>query len=114
MIRRRHRISVSVAILVLAVAAAPLSAQGEGNSARGRFVIGAAFGAGLLVLDGPGVDEGSRVSASIVNLKLGFALSERTALVLSMPANLYDYKGQEAEERPRDRGFEGIIPSVRG
>ena len=36
-------------------------------------------------------------------------ISKRTALVLCLPGSIYTYKGIG---RQRDRGFEGIIPSV--
>jgi hypothetical protein len=79
---------------------------------RSGFIFGAAAGAGLLDLTGDGVSEGQHLSPSFPNLRIGYMVSPRTAVVVLLPGTIYRYEGVGEQDRPRDRGFEGIIPSI--
>lgn len=120
--RRAVRPLAAVALALLAIAApAPGRAQDDagrpgdaapGGEPRRRLVVGAAVGGGTLHLTGRGVAPGTRGAVSLPNLRIGYRLSSRTALVVALPGSLYRYRGDGAGDRPRYRGFEAVVPSV--
>jgi hypothetical protein len=77
---------------------------------RNGFNVGVAAGAGLLTLHVPGESK-PRKSAepSFPNIQLGWMIGPKTAITLYLPGTLYK---NTWNGRPRDRGFEGIIPGV--
>ncbi len=56
-----------------------------------------------------GFENQNFATASFPNFKIGSMISENTALLLYLPGSVYNYT---LSGRTRDRGFEGIIPSV--
>jgi hypothetical protein len=76
---------------------------------RKGFVLGFATGVSSLRLSFPSMPAQTEASLSFPNIKIGAMLSKRTALLLYLPGSIYTFK---EEGRERDRGFEGIIPSV--
>ncbi len=76
---------------------------------RSGFVFAAAAGVSALRLHAPAQTAETFVNASAPNFKIGWMMNERTALLLSLPGSLYKLK---TDGRPRDRGFEGFVPSV--
>ncbi len=76
---------------------------------RQGFVFGAAIGFSSLHLSTPGLADQSVATTSFPNFKIGYMLNPHTALVLCLPGSIYTYKG---EGRQRQRGFEGMIPSI--
>jgi len=66
----------------------------------------------MIDLSGPSVEPGRAGSASFPNLRVGCMVSDRTAFLLQLPGNIYRHRGLDAEDRDRDRAFEGIIPSL--
>lgn len=76
---------------------------------RKGFVFGAAVGFSSVKLSGAGISDRYQVGISAPNMKLGTMISPRTALFLVLPGSVYS---QKWDGRKRDRGFEGIVPSV--
>jgi hypothetical protein len=76
---------------------------------RKGFIIGAALGASSINLNFPSRSTFHTLSASFPNIKMGAMISKRTALLVYLPGSIYTYTGSG---RKRDRGFEGIIPSI--
>ena len=86
---------------------ATLSLQGQNIERRG-FVIGLGIGGGIINIQDSGAEstlDETDGTLSLPNLQMGFMLSDRTALLASIPGAIYKYDG-------RDRSFEAFIPSV--
>jgi hypothetical protein len=81
----------------------------ESNFERKGFVFGASLGASYMSLNFHSHPRQTEMSASFPNIKAGAMISSRTALLLVLPGSIYTY---DIEGRSRDRGFEGIVPSV--
>lgn len=81
----------------------------EKNFERKGFIFSTAFGISSVGLNFPSYGKQNEISASLPNFKIGAMISEHTALLVYLPGSIYTYKN---EGRKRDRGFEGIIPSV--
>lgn len=68
---------------------------------RKGFLIGFGLGAGILTLNYNNTIQSS-FSTTLPNIKVGWMLNKRMALMLTLPGATYKYQG-------KDRGFEGII-----
>lgn len=94
-----------VAILLLALCLANLSwAQtkpGHFLFERKGFLFGAGVGAGSLVLKTNDTTDVS-FSTTLPNLKIGYMVHPRLAVLVMLPGANYKYKG-------KDRGFEGLV-----
>jgi hypothetical protein len=86
---------------------ATLSLHGQNIERRG-FVIGLGIGGGIIDIQDSGAEstlDKTTGALSLPNLQMGFMLSERTALLVSIPGAIYEHDG-------RDRSFEAFIPSL--
>jgi hypothetical protein len=72
-------------------------------------VLGAAFGVSSIRTAVDDLPAPAQLTASFPNFKIGAMLRHDTALLLHLPGSIYRYKG---DGRERDRGFEGVIPSL--
>lgn len=103
-------------VLLLLLCIVPTVALAQAESAdsppRTGFFLGAAAGDGILDLTGGGATAGYQVTPSFPNLKIGYMLSSQAAVLVLLPGTIYMYRGGGDEDRSRDRGFEGIIPSI--
>lgn len=87
-----------------------LSLLGQNNNSieRKGFVIGFGIGGGIIsVSDSYQETPFDKASGglSLPNLKIGFMLSEKTALLATFPGMIYEYDG-------KDRSFEAFLPSL--
>lgn len=91
--------------LIIAIISLNLSAQ-DIQIERSGFVFGFSAGAGVVSLSDneAGFDQ-AEGGITFPSLKLGWMVSERTAIVAVMPGMIYN-------EDQKDRSFESIIPSV--
>jgi hypothetical protein len=80
----------------------------ENKVERRGFVIGLGVGAGVISISDSNqenqFDEASG-GMTLPNLKIGFMLTERLALLATFPGLIYEYEGH-------DRSFEAFIPSL--
>ena len=73
---------------------------------RKGFLIGLSAGAGVVSMaDNESSFDLTQGGISLPNLKVGWMVSERTAIVAVLPGMIYTENG-------KDRSFEAIIPSV--
>jgi len=86
-----------------------LVAQTSATAHRKGFVIGGAVGLSALQLNYPTAGTQHFQAASFPNLKVGAMINPRLAILVNLPGTVYSYS---LDGRKRDRGFEGIIPSV--
>ena len=88
-----------------------LQAQNPGPTrfARTGIVVGVAMGASSIQQSATSFSAEQQLGLTFPNIKLGTMISSRTALLLYLPGTVYTYN---KEGRKRDRGFEGIVPSV--
>ncbi len=88
-----------------------LSAFGQGAEPaieREGFVIGFGIGGGVISVSDSNQEvpfDKASGGISLPNLKIGWMLSERMALLATFPGMIYEYEG-------RDRSFEAFIPSL--
>lgn len=95
---------------VLMIAATTvLHAQEQTQINRNGWVFGTAAGVSVVHLSTTGLATETQTGLSFPNFKAGKMINNRMALLIYLPGSIYRYKG---EGRERDRGFEGIIPSV--
>lgn len=80
----------------------------KGVERRG-IVFGTALGVSRVQRSGSVLQRDIQAGLSFPNFKIGGMLGRRTALLLYLPGSVYNYQG---EGRRRDRGFEGMFPSV--
>lgn len=83
------------------------SMSGQELERRG-FVIGLGLGAGMIDIQDHGTETAFAATPGVLslpNLKIGFMLSERTALLATFPGAIYEYEG-------RDRSFEAFLPTI--
>jgi hypothetical protein len=83
--------------------------QNKPTVQRKGFIFGTAAGISAIRLSATGSPTETQAGLSFPNFKIGTMLSQRTAVLLYLPGTIYEYKGVT---RTRDRGFEGIVPSV--
>lgn len=76
---------------------------------RKGFIFGVSVGTATTRLTTAALPTQKQSSFSLPNIKVGTMLTPRTALILYLPGSIYSYK---ESGRVRDRGFEGIIPSL--
>jgi hypothetical protein len=86
-----------------------LQAQEQTQNNRNGWFFGTAGGVSVVHLSTAGLSTENQSSLSFPNFKVGKMIRNRTALLVYLPGSIYRYKGIGRE---RDRGFEGIIPSV--
>ena len=84
-------------------------AQQQGNTIERRgFVFGVGIGGGIISIGGNNEEvpfSDAQFSFSLPNLKLGWMVNDRLAILATLPGMIYDYEG-------RDRSFEAIIPAL--
>lgn len=85
------------------------STRALAEEGRRGLVLGAAFGVSSIRTSVDALPAQAELSASFPNFKIGGMLRHDTALLLHLPGSIYRYKGLGRE---RDRGFEGVIPSL--
>jgi hypothetical protein len=85
------------------------STQARAEEGGGGLVLGAAFGLSSIRTSVDGLPAQAELTGSFPNFKVGAMLRRDTALLLHLPGSIYRYKGSGRE---RDRGFEGVIPSL--
>jgi len=77
---------------------------------RKGFVFGGAAGVSYIQVSAPvGLPDEKQTGMCFPNLKVGYMLTPRLALLMYLPRTSYVYKG---DGRERGRGFESFIPSV--
>lgn len=75
---------------------------------RKGFVIGIGLRGGVVSITDSNQEipfEEAQGGFSLPNLKIGFMLNERTALLATFPGMIYEYQG-------KDRSFEAFVPTV--
>ncbi len=90
-----------------ALLSSSLCAQGALNPRlieRKGFSIGFGLGAGALTLNTNDTVQ-TAFSATLPNIKVGYMVNQRLAMLVSFPGATYSYNG-------KDRGFEGVIISA--
>ncbi len=95
-------------IIVLLFSTAQTFAQNNDRFTRKGFVFGLGVGGGIIHVQDHNTEASFEKTAgaiSLPNLKIGFMLSEKTALLATFPGAIYQYEG-------RDRSFEAFIPSI--
>ncbi len=96
-------------IIFLLISFSCIAQNNSQNFERKGFIFGTSIGASYLNLQFEGEQNQNTVAASFPNFKIGYMISKNTALLLHLPGSVYNYT---LSGRQRDRGFEGIIPSV--
>ncbi len=96
-------------LLTISISLAHAQQRTDKPFERKGFIFGTSMGASAVQLKFATKPTQTEVSASFPNFKIGTMISNRTALLVYLPGSIHTYKN---EERERDRGFEGIIPSV--
>lgn len=95
-------------IIVLMLAATFSFAQNNNTIKREGFVFGFGVGGGVLSIansyDENPFDE-AQGGISLPNLKIGWMLNERLAVLATFPGLIYEFEG-------KDRSFEGFIPTI--
>jgi len=100
----------AIVSILLVILAYPSFAQDNHQVIeRKGFIFGTSTGMSFLNLTIAGLPSQNVVSASIPNFKIGSMISNNMAILLHMPGSIYKYNRMG---RKRDRGFEGIIPSL--
>lgn len=101
----------SVIVFIFLFSTLALSAQSKAPAPfqRKGFLIGGALGGSSIQLSANNADNETQTGLSFPNFKIGTMIAPRMALLLYLPGTVYRYS---QEGRKRDRGFEGIIPSV--
>jgi len=79
------------------------------KSGRKGFIFGMSVGISYLNLDYQTNSTQKQWSATLPNFKIGAVLNKKTTLLLYLPGSIYISKDYG---RVRDRGFEGIVPSI--
>jgi len=96
-------------LIILTFFALSLFAQEADNSIqREGFVIGFGVGGGVISISDSNQEvpfDKARGGISFPNLKLGWMLNNRLAILGTFPGMIYKYEG-------KDRSFDAIIPSV--
>lgn len=83
--------------------------SGQNTFQRKGLVLGGAAGISSIRMSTPSHADEHQMGLSLPNLKIGYMVSPRTALLVYLPGTVYSFN---QEGRERDRGFEGILPSV--
>ncbi len=96
-------------ILFLIFALNCIAQENSQVAERKGFIFGTSAGVSYLNLKFEGFQNQNTVAASFPNFKIGSMISKNTALLLHLPGSVYNYT---LSGRQRDRGFEGIIPSI--
>ncbi|RMG20438.1 MAG: hypothetical protein D6730_19900 [Bacteroidetes bacterium] len=95
--------------IVLTLCTLAAFAQHEDNSIeRKGFVFGIGMGGGVVSMSDSYQEvafEQAQGGISLPNLKLGWMVNERLAILATFPGMIYEYEG-------KDRSFEAIMPSV--
>ena len=98
-------------LLIIALTFAAFTTFAQNNNTpiqREGFVFGAGIGGGIISLshsDAEGTFGAAQGAFSLPNLKLGWMLNDRLALLATFPGMIY-------EENGKDRSFESIMPTV--
>ena len=72
---------------------------------RECFTFGASIGGGVLHFTSGNIGEATSGNLSLPNLKVGWMFKQNLGVFLNAPGQIYSENG-------KDRGFEGLIPSV--
>lgn len=110
--RRSTPLALLVASLMLTVPSGAFAQDVARPPSRVGFVFGAAVGVSRTALSGPGVDGRPHLAPSFPDVQFGHMLSDRVAMLVLLPGSTYTYDSNNAADRVRTRGFEGIVPSV--
>ncbi len=76
---------------------------------REGFIFGASIGVSQIYLNSPKAGNEDQLGLSFPNFKFGTMVNSKTAILVHLPGTIYKCNN---DGRKRDRGFEGIIPSV--
>ena len=98
-----------LALLFTAIISSAIAQQPEIRATHGRLFLGASFGISSINLSGGTLAASTQTTLSLPNLKIGRRVTNNFVVLLHLPGSIYSYTGTG---RKRDRGFEGIIPSV--
>ena len=90
-----------MSLLILAHAASAQVNVEKASFERKGFLIGLGLGAGVLTLHTNDTIQNA-FSTTLPNIKVGYMVNKRIALLAMLPGSNYKYDG-------KDRGFEGII-----
>ncbi len=101
--------SVLIFFFIAFFFAASAQSSGKKPLERKGFIFGGAGGFSSVQLSAPNFSTERQCGLTLPNLKFGKMISPHTALILYLPGTVYRYKWSDRE---RDRGFEGIIPTV--
>lgn len=96
-------------LIVFSILQLVSSLHAQKSDPRAGWIFGAAAGGSSLTLKSGLIGVSTTGAASFPNMKIGYMLGSRTAALVSLPGTVYRY-GWSGRER--DRGFEGIIPSI--
>ncbi len=86
-----------------------LYGQEKTTITRSGFCFSLSAGISTVHLQYPTREISNQITGSFPNMKIGMMLNDKTALMLSLPGSVYSYS---RSGRQRDRGFEGIVPTV--
>lgn len=97
---------VIIAIILMLSSTQAFAQDNQTEPNRKGFVIGVSAGAGYLSIEGDAAPDSFEDSGlSLPNLKIGWMLTPKTALLLSIPGVRYEFDGV-------DRSFDAIVPSI--
>ena len=94
----------TIAVIILMMAAIPAFAQST-NAPRKGFVAGASAGMSISSVTGDAPEISDGVDITFPNLKLGWMVNPKMAIMLNNTGIAYKQGG-------KDRSFDGLIPSV--
>ena len=98
----RHLI---LTITILLAASQAFAQNSSTETSREGFVIGLSAGASYLSIEGDAFGSFEESGLSFPNLKIGWMISPKTALLLSIPEMGYEFDGV-------DRSFDSVVPSI--
>ncbi|NBC02917.1 MAG: hypothetical protein GVY20_04340 [Bacteroidetes bacterium] len=96
---------VIIAIILMLSSMQALAQNSPTETSREGFVIGLSAGASYLSIEGDAFGSFEDSGLSLPNLKIGWMISPKTALLLSIPGMGYEIDGV-------DRSFDSVVPSI--
>lgn len=98
-----------IAIIITLLSSFVIIQDTFGQVERDGFIIGIGAGAGVISLSHNGTEGGDfekgEAGLSFPNLKIGWMVSDRMAILATLPGLSYEYENKE-------RSFDGIIPTL--